>query len=523
MRLPLRAWDYLFAALGRLRRNRKQRRAAAAKRRDLRRRHELMALEPRVVMDAQAVNDDLGWIEAPHGETTAYYDFTGFDPTANDTVDEGETLSLVSSDVPSGPVDLAVGDHTFEYFIQGSTGDPVMGVVSITVLEGPNEAPVANPGEATLNEDDPSYIGNVSATDAESDPLSYELLTGPTHGDLEFDEETGSFTYIPDPDFNGSDSFTFLADDGFDESEPAEFILNVSSVNDDFTPVPDAETVYLRPNEPYQFWAQEFAPTDDVDGDIGPPSVTADYGYVYQNYDGSYVYNPQGHVGPATVTITYADLDYSHDSLIPIESTNTAPTMVAGLELVIDTLDPTNLDPPGRLVDDILDEYLDELGQPAIAAAIVGDNLVISERFLASFRESKLCGLSNFHPVEISKLVHRHRNLSHDPPKYFKSTIKYSPTTVNQEASGYVWENKSAVCPVCLRGGTVKRYSRVVLDERTWNGDDLFWPRGGPCIISSAEFYQFYVANHFCGLEFGSLDTERKDLYPWENAPTDNK
>src|SRR5262245_60142067 len=60
MRLPFRIWRSLFSSWARLQQGRKQRRAAARKRRSLQRRHELTALEQRVVLNAAPVaNDDV--------------------------------------------------------------------------------------------------------------------------------------------------------------------------------------------------------------------------------------------------------------------------------------------------------------------------------------------------------------------------------------------------------------------------------------------------------------------------------
>ncbi|MBA4020492.1 MAG: hypothetical protein C0483_25305 [Pirellula sp.] len=57
MRL-FRAWESFWSALGFMRRNRRQRKAASARRRNMRRRHRMDALEQRVVLNADAVDDD---------------------------------------------------------------------------------------------------------------------------------------------------------------------------------------------------------------------------------------------------------------------------------------------------------------------------------------------------------------------------------------------------------------------------------------------------------------------------------
>jgi hypothetical protein len=69
------------------------------------------------------------------------------------------------------------------------------------------------------------------SSDANSDPLTYTIVSPPTHGT--FTNESGAdFTYQPDANYDGSDSFTFLANDGTADSETAEVFITVNSTND---------------------------------------------------------------------------------------------------------------------------------------------------------------------------------------------------------------------------------------------------------------------------------------------------
>jgi hypothetical protein len=69
----------------------------------------------------------------------------------------------------------------------------------------------------------------------------YQKVGGPSNGSVNLDPDTGSFTYTPDPDFNGSDAFTYQSTDA-DGSNTATVSINVASVNDrpSFNPGPDA-------------------------------------------------------------------------------------------------------------------------------------------------------------------------------------------------------------------------------------------------------------------------------------------
>ena len=101
-------------------------------------------------------------------------------------------------------------------------------VLTITAV---NDAPVAQDGSASGNEDTP-VNGTVFATDVDGPNLTYSLGTQAAHGIVVVNAD-GSFTYTPAQDFNGADSFTFLANDGEADS-------NAATINLTITPVPDA-------------------------------------------------------------------------------------------------------------------------------------------------------------------------------------------------------------------------------------------------------------------------------------------
>ena len=54
-------------------------------------------------------------------------------------------------------------------------------------------------------------------TDADGDPLTAVLVTGPSHGTLTLNAN-GSFTYTPAANYNGTDTFTYRANDGTADS-----------------------------------------------------------------------------------------------------------------------------------------------------------------------------------------------------------------------------------------------------------------------------------------------------------------
>jgi VCBS repeat-containing protein len=129
------------------------------------------------------------------------------------------------------------GPDSLTYKANDGLADSDMVAVSITV-NAVNDPPVAENDSHTIDEDvalhvpAPGVLGN--DTDVDSDVLSLTavLETGPAHGTLTPGAD-GSFVYMPDADFHGSDAFTYRASDGSAASNLATVTITVN-------PVPDA-------------------------------------------------------------------------------------------------------------------------------------------------------------------------------------------------------------------------------------------------------------------------------------------
>ena len=100
---------------------------------------------------------------------------------------------------------------------------------SITVAASANAAPVAVDVTASGNEDERSD-GQLSASDADFDALTYVVVVQPTNGTVTVNGSTAS--YIPNDDFNGIDTYTYKANDGTSDSNTATATVTVASVND---------------------------------------------------------------------------------------------------------------------------------------------------------------------------------------------------------------------------------------------------------------------------------------------------
>src|SRR5262245_18620704 len=123
-----------------------------------------------------------------------------------------------------------------------------------------DSAPVANSDAYAVNEDNTLTVGGAGLlandTDAQNDPLTAVLASGPNHGSLTLNAN-GSFTYTPAANFNGSDSFTYNANDGTFDSTAATVTITVGAVNDapSFTKGSDTAVVEDSGAQTISAWA----------------------------------------------------------------------------------------------------------------------------------------------------------------------------------------------------------------------------------------------------------------------------
>jgi large repetitive protein len=122
------------------------------------------------------------------------------------------------------------GSDSFTFKVNDGTVDSPSALVSIAV-NPVNDAPTCTtPQSDTTSEDTPKSITMV-CTDVDGDPLTYSIVSGPSHGSLS-SGTSGTRTYTPDANYNGSDSFTFKANDGSADSNVATFDLTITAAND---------------------------------------------------------------------------------------------------------------------------------------------------------------------------------------------------------------------------------------------------------------------------------------------------
>ena len=172
------------------------------------------------------------------------------------TDEAGEALTYIITTPPSngtltgtGPVFTYTpntnytGADSFAFKANDGTSDSNVATVTINVRA--NAIPVASTLTASTAQNNSKSI-TLKATDANSDPLTYSIVTAPTNGTL-----TGTppnITYVPTTNYNGTDSFTYKANDSYVDSNVATVNLTVTFVNQ--APVANNLTVLASQNTP---------------------------------------------------------------------------------------------------------------------------------------------------------------------------------------------------------------------------------------------------------------------------------
>lgn len=187
-------------------------------------------------------------------QSTRHDTATTFDPRANDTDADGDSLTIVGAgsaghgstsftgtSVTYTPAAGFAGSDSFNYTIDDGHGHQATGSVSMSVT---NNAPVANDDSASTNIGSAVTIdprGNDS--DLDSDALTVVGVGSAANGTTSF---TGtSVTYTPGTNFAGSDSFTYQVSDGI-----ATSTATVSVTVNDRPPVAVDDSASTNENTP---------------------------------------------------------------------------------------------------------------------------------------------------------------------------------------------------------------------------------------------------------------------------------
>jgi MYXO-CTERM domain-containing protein len=181
---------------------------------------------------------------------------------ANDSDVDADALGATLGTPPAHGQVTVRPDGTFSYvpepnyygpdrFTYTITDGSTTAVAAVTLqLASVNDAPVARDdvyeteaGRAlTVSTATAGVLGNDSDDDGE--PLTVQLTTRPVHGMLDLRPD-GTFTYTPEPGYEGEEDALYVARDGQVSTAPARIVFRVGAT----TPVPTADRYLAREDE----------------------------------------------------------------------------------------------------------------------------------------------------------------------------------------------------------------------------------------------------------------------------------
>ena len=186
------------------------------------------------------------------------------------------------------------GTDSFEYEICDN-GTPSLCDTALVIINinASDILPVAVDDFETINEDE-TLSSTVAGNDSglEDTPVIFTVLTDVSNGALTLNTN-GTYTYIPDPNFNGTDVFTYQVCDVDGDCATATVTITVNPVND---PV-FANNDFASVDEDGVLNGTTVLVNDgDLDGSVltvnTTPVVDVTNGTLTLNSDGTYIYSP---------------------------------------------------------------------------------------------------------------------------------------------------------------------------------------------------------------------------------------
>lgn len=147
--------------------------------------------------------------------------------------------------------------------------------------------------------------GTLTAPNAPGTTQTFTITTLPQHGTITaFDAQSGTFTYIPFTNFNGTDYFEFTVNDGTVTSAPATVSLNITKTNH----APKANTDFVSVKNRRSIVIPVLANDGDQDGDpLSLISVTPPNSGISQIINGEICYTASNVAGLVTFGYQLSD------------------------------------------------------------------------------------------------------------------------------------------------------------------------------------------------------------------------
>lgn len=243
------------------------------------------------------------------------------DLAANDSDGDGDPLSFsLETTTTNGTLTFSAGTwsymphagfsgtDSFSYRATDSIGAFDVAIATIRVA---NTSPTATNDIFFVSHDRPLVVSEngllTNDIDNEDDQLQALLSSVPQSGTLTLALD-GTFTYVANPGFVGTDSFSYVADDGLEASTPATVTIEVTNSE----AVTRSDTYHTRHDHIFSTNTENGVLANDTDADSDTLIVslisTVSNGTVTLSPDGSFLYTPNpSFVGTDSFTYSASD------------------------------------------------------------------------------------------------------------------------------------------------------------------------------------------------------------------------
>ena len=244
---------------------------------------------------APVVGDDSATVDEDNPVTINLLD--------NDSDPDGDTITIASVDSPSNGTIVDNGDGTisytpdpnwngtesFAYTISDDKGRTATGTITVTV-NGVADDPIVGDDFATVDEDNPVTINLLdNDSDPDGDTITIASVDSPSSGTV-VDNGDGTITYIPDPNWNGTESFAYTISDSTGRTATGTITVTVTSVED--YPIATADSAVT--DEDTSVTINVLTNDNDPDGEavIVSQIYSPANGNAVDNGDGTITYTP---------------------------------------------------------------------------------------------------------------------------------------------------------------------------------------------------------------------------------------
>lgn len=128
-----------------------------------------------------------------------------------------------------------------------------------------------------------------------------------------------------------------------------------------------------------------------------------------------------------------------------------------------------------------------------------GFPLLVSSKFKEIYEREGLLGIDEFSsPVEVVRMgTLKSGQFPVPPPTYHLIHVLWGGANQDDVASRLTHEHPKVItCAFCRVGVTWRKQERVIIEEGSWNGSDIFKPRNAPVPFMVSERFKRIVENN---------------------------